>query len=147
MSPAVTVDVQDQFGNVITANHSTIALSITSGPAGAHFIGNATANFNNGVAKFNNVAISQAGTYTVQATDGALAIATPILFSQIITQAISTMAAPSVNSSYTFGQNHQPRDDHQVQRPVEHSIYRHCHHHRSKQQRIGYGQCQFQRLG
>src|SRR5262249_7256960 len=71
ISPAVTVKVEDQFGNVVTSNSSTVTLTLSSGT----FEGGsttATATASSGVATFSNLKIDTAGSYTLSGTDGAL---------------------------------------------------------------------------
>ncbi len=72
LSPAVTVSIDDQFGNVYTADSSsTVQLTLNGGTLSGG--GNtATATASNGVATFNNLVLSASGTYTLTATDGAL---------------------------------------------------------------------------
>ena len=81
LSPAVTVAVEDQFGNVFTAdNSSTVTLTLNGGT----FSGGsstATATVSNGVATFGNLVISAAGSYALSAADGALGGATSNAFS------------------------------------------------------------------
>jgi uncharacterized repeat protein (TIGR03803 family) len=67
--PAVTVDVQDAFGNLVTTDTSTVALAITSGPTGASLGGTASIAAAGGVATFPNLVLSTLGTYTLTATD------------------------------------------------------------------------------
>lgn len=80
LSPAVTVAAQDQFGNTYTADSSsTVTLTLNGGTFNGG--GNtATAIVSNGVATFNNLLVSAAGTYTLTATDGALSSATSSSF-------------------------------------------------------------------
>jgi hypothetical protein len=72
LSPAVTVSVEDQFGNIYTADSlSTVQLTLNGGT----FSGGgdtATAMVSDGVATFSNLVITASGTYTLTATDGAL---------------------------------------------------------------------------
>jgi hypothetical protein len=72
LSPAVTVSVEDQFGNIYTADSSsTVQLTLNGGT----FSGGgdtATATVANGVATFSTLVITSSGTYTLTATDGAL---------------------------------------------------------------------------
>jgi hypothetical protein len=68
----VSVAVEDQYGNVIKTDSSTVTLSINSGPT-TSFAGGVpspyTESTTNGVAKFNNVTFDMAGTYTLSASD------------------------------------------------------------------------------
>ena len=72
LSPAVTVSVEDQFGNIYTADSSsTVQLALNGGT----FSGGgdtATATVSDGLATFSSLVISSSGTYTLTATDGAL---------------------------------------------------------------------------
>jgi hypothetical protein len=72
LSPAVTVSIEDQFGNVYTPDStSTVMLTLNGGTFSGG--GNtATATASNGVATFSNLVISSSGTYTLTASDGAL---------------------------------------------------------------------------
>jgi hypothetical protein len=70
--PDLKIDVEDQFGNLVTAGSSTVTLSIQTGPAGATITGNLTAVSSNGVATFSGLSFSLPGTYTLIASDGAL---------------------------------------------------------------------------
>jgi hypothetical protein len=68
----VSVAVEDQFGNVIKTDSSTVTLSINSGPTTSFASGVPspyTASTVNGIAKFNNVTFDTAGTYTLSASD------------------------------------------------------------------------------
>ena len=42
LSPAITVDVEDQYGNVVTANASNVTLSVATGPTGGTLTGTLT---------------------------------------------------------------------------------------------------------
>ena len=76
ISPAVTVDVEDAFGNVVTGDHSLVTLTLSGGTfAGGSTT--ATANAVNGIATFSNLKIDAAGNYTLSATDGILASTGP----------------------------------------------------------------------
>jgi hypothetical protein len=72
-SPAIgsfTVDVLDDFGNIVTTNDSTITLSIGYGPTGAGISGTLTAQALFGVATFNNVTLTGTGFFTLEASNG-----------------------------------------------------------------------------
>jgi uncharacterized repeat protein (TIGR03803 family) len=74
ISPAIVVDVEDAFGNIVTGNSSNVTLSKASGPG--NIGGTTTVAASSGVATFNNITLSSAGTYTLAAKDGALTSAT-----------------------------------------------------------------------
>lgn len=68
----VSVAVEDQYGNVIKTDSSTVTLSINSGPTTSFASGVPspyTESTANGVARFNNVTFDTAGTYTLSASD------------------------------------------------------------------------------
>jgi Subtilase family len=69
-SPAVTVDVDDSDGNVITSDNSSVTLSVASGLGMTSGIIVVTAV--NGVATFNDLWLDTAGNDTLRAIDGAL---------------------------------------------------------------------------
>ncbi len=109
LTPPLVVDIQDQFGNVITAGTyatSTVTLGIAAGPGGGNFNGNDTLAIKaaKGVATFSKAVLSEAGTYTLGVTDGNLGVLSPVQFTQTIAPGVSGLAAPHAASSYTFGQ-------------------------------------------
>jgi len=73
--PAVTVAVQDALGNTVTANTSTVTLTLSSGTFDGGLT-TVTAVAVRGVATFNNIVIDTAGNYTLDAGDAALTAAT-----------------------------------------------------------------------
>jgi hypothetical protein len=76
LSPAITVSVDDQFGNLVTSDTSTITLSVASGPGGFAPGSTVVLPASGGIATFNNVVFDTAGTYALNATDGTLIGAT-----------------------------------------------------------------------
>jgi hypothetical protein len=71
LSPAITVAVEDQFGNIVTSA-STVTLTLSSGTFtnGSNTVLVATSG---GIATFNSLKIKSAGTYTLLASSGSLA--------------------------------------------------------------------------
>ena len=72
---AVTVVVQDQFGNTVATDNSTVTLTLSSGT----FAGGGTTvttSASGGVATFSNLVITAAGSYSLAAGDGSLTGAT-----------------------------------------------------------------------
>jgi hypothetical protein len=67
ISPPITVDVEDQFGNIVTTDNSNVTLSIESGPGS--LTGNLTVAAVNGVATFTGLSLSAVGTYVLSAKD------------------------------------------------------------------------------
>ncbi|MFI5379194.1 MAG: choice-of-anchor tandem repeat GloVer-containing protein [Tepidisphaerales bacterium] len=76
IAPPVTVAVEDELGDIITTDGSSVTLAIASGPNGATLGGTTTVAMQNGVATFSDLAITDAGSYTLAASDGSLAGAT-----------------------------------------------------------------------
>jgi hypothetical protein len=75
VSPVVKVSVEDQSGNVVTGDNSTVTVTLSSGTfAGGS--NTATAQAVNGVATFNNLVFNTPGSVTLTASDGSLANAT-----------------------------------------------------------------------
>jgi hypothetical protein len=68
ISPAVVVDIEDRFGNVVTTSDSTIKLAIHSGPSRAKLSGTTSVSAVNGVATFDILSINTSGTFTLKAT-------------------------------------------------------------------------------
>jgi hypothetical protein len=71
LSPAVKVVVEDQFGNVVASDTSTVTLTLSNGTFSNGSI-TATAVASSGIATFNNLIINTAGTYSLTASDGSL---------------------------------------------------------------------------
>jgi hypothetical protein len=99
LSPEVTVSVEDANGNVVSTDDSTITLSIASGPESGLQAANVAVN---GIATFSNLSISTVGTYTLQATDGALPIAVSSPFNVVaasspysLTSALGSVSLPA----------------------------------------------------
>jgi hypothetical protein len=65
------VTVQDQYGNTVTTDTSSVTITVTGGAAPVTCTANPKAALN-GVATFSGCAITTAGTYTLTATDGSL---------------------------------------------------------------------------
>ncbi|MGD1277705.1 MAG: DUF4347 domain-containing protein, partial [Tepidisphaeraceae bacterium] len=74
ISPAVTVDVEDQYGNLVTTDGSNVTLSVHSGPGALN--GTLTEAASGGIATFADLSINTAGSYTLTAADGSLTSAT-----------------------------------------------------------------------
>lgn len=80
ITPAVTVAVEDIFGNVVTGNTSAVTLFLAGVPTGAKLSGTATVHAVAGIAAFSNLSISKAGKYALVATDEFLAPAVSSFF-------------------------------------------------------------------
>jgi hypothetical protein len=86
---AVTVKVVDQYGNVVTSDHSTIKLTDPAGPQSRTF----TAHVVSGIATFPTISFEQAGTYTLHATDARTTDGHPLSLTDLTTFTVSAAAA------------------------------------------------------
>jgi uncharacterized repeat protein (TIGR03803 family) len=69
----VVVDIEDQYGNLVTNNASAVTLGInTGGVTGETITGTTTAAAVAGVATFNSISMPDNGTYTLAGTDSSL---------------------------------------------------------------------------
>ena len=81
ISPAVTVRVEDQFGNTVTVDGTPITLAISTNPAAGTLSGTLTQNTVAGVATFADLSIDKAGVgYRLAASSTGLTSATSDLF-------------------------------------------------------------------
>jgi hypothetical protein len=83
IAPAIQVAIQNASGTTIPTFAATVTLTLTpgTGTSGAILTGTVAAASINGIAAFNNVRVSQAGTgYTIQATAAGLVLATSSAF-------------------------------------------------------------------
>ncbi len=76
LGTAFQIAVADAFGNVVTSNSSTLAVTIANGPAG--FASGSTTSIAavSGIATFSNLIFNTAGSYTLSVSDGSLTGAT-----------------------------------------------------------------------
>lgn len=72
----LVIAVVDESNHVITADNSTITLTVASKPRGGVVSGDLALAVVDGVARFSNLLFSTTGTYTLQAADGDLAAIT-----------------------------------------------------------------------
>ncbi|HEX8692646.1 MAG TPA: Ig-like domain-containing protein, partial [Longimicrobium sp.] len=81
IAPAVTVEVQDALGNVVSGATNSITLAIGTNPSGGTLSGTATVAAVNGVATFSDLSIDKTGTgYTLAASSSGLTGATSSAF-------------------------------------------------------------------
>src|SRR6185369_16076856 len=66
----VTVQVRDQFENVVTTDSSNVTVALASGSG--TLLGTKTVAASSGVATFSTLGIHEAGAYTVSVADGSL---------------------------------------------------------------------------
>src|SRR5439155_1604000 len=77
ISPAVTVQVQDAGGNLVTTSTASITVAIGTNPGSGTLSGTTTVTASGGVATFSNLSINKTGTgYTLSATSSGLTSAT-----------------------------------------------------------------------
>jgi RHS repeat-associated protein len=109
LSPSLTVAVEDNFGNIITSNNSTVSLSIASGPGGFDSASTTSVAAVNGIATFTNLILDTTGGYTIQANDGTLGSATySIQINSVPSQEGKQLAFEQVPASGTAGQPLSP---------------------------------------
>jgi len=96
MTPAVKLDIQDAYGNVVTNATNVVTLAVQSGPSGAVLTGGSAA-ASGGTAAFSNLTLDKAGTYTLAATSAPLSGATS--FSFVIDPATATTLAVTTQPS------------------------------------------------
>ena len=109
--PTLTVAIEDAYGNVINTNTSAPTIALDYYPTGGSFASGSTMTVAavNGVATFNNLTLTTAGTYIFYTFDGSLASATTgsIVISPaaatavVFTQTPATGLAGSKLASYT----------------------------------------------
>jgi hypothetical protein len=103
ITPAVLVDVEDQFGNIVTTNTSNVTLSLNTAPTGATIGGTVTVAAKAGVATFSNVLLNKAGTtYSLKAADSALVVAKSSTF-KVVAAAAKKLAFVNPPKSATHG--------------------------------------------
>jgi hypothetical protein len=75
ISPAVTVEVVDAFGNVVLTDTSSVTMAVLKAPKNANDLGGTvTVAAVNGVATFGDLSLTTAGSYMLEATDGNLTL-------------------------------------------------------------------------
>ena len=108
ISPAVTVDVEDTYGNLVTGDTSSVTLSVNSGSGSLN--GTLTQSASGGIATFSNLSINTADTYTLTAADGLLTSATSSSFTispasaakvVFVQQPTSTTAGSTISPAVT----------------------------------------------
>ncbi|MBI4499941.1 MAG: hypothetical protein HY700_02150, partial [Gemmatimonadetes bacterium] len=77
---SLVVQAEDDFGNTVSIYTGNVSVAIASGPAGATLAGTTTVAASSGVATFDNLSLTKAGNYTLQATSGSLISATSAAF-------------------------------------------------------------------
>ncbi len=88
ISPPVEVVVRDSLGSIDSAFTATITIELGSNSTGAALSGTTSVRPTNGIATFSNLAVSEAGAYTLQAASGAASVTSGAF-------TVSTVTAPS----------------------------------------------------
>jgi autotransporter-associated beta strand protein len=110
ISPNITVDVEDPFGNIVGSDSSDVTLAVATGPGS--LLGTVTVTAVNGVATFTGLSIDVAGSYTLSATDGTLAGATSSSFTispaaaskvAFVQQPLNSTAGDPISPAVTVG--------------------------------------------
>ncbi len=96
ISPNIVVDVEDLFGNLVTTDNSTVALSLNGDGS---LNGALTVQAQNGVATFSGLSLNGSGIYTIGAGDGVLA-ATSSAFTISRAAPTVTLASPPPSIIY-----------------------------------------------
>ncbi len=68
ITPPVTIYVEDTYGNLVGGDHSSVTVSVYSGPTGATLQGTTTVEALHGVATFSDLTLTTAGLYQLQAS-------------------------------------------------------------------------------
>jgi Fibronectin type III domain len=89
--PAYVVDLDDQFGNLVTAAKSKVSVSVASGPSFSPS-GTTTVALKKGVGTFNNLILPATGNYVLHLTDSTFG--TTAVVSQAVAIATTTIATP-----------------------------------------------------
>lgn len=101
INPAVVVDVQDQYGNLVITANFTVTLTLSGGTFST---GSTTASVSasSGVATFNNLVFFTPGTYSLSADGDSLPTAGSNSFNVTM---VDVLSATNVASSFTLKQN------------------------------------------
>ncbi len=108
ISPAVTVEILDQFNNVLAGDNSDqVTVAVNSGPS-SNLNGTLTATVNHGVASFSTLSLNTAGTYTLDATSGSLNqvnsasfVINPAAASKLVVTGFPTSTTAGATQSFT----------------------------------------------
>ena len=93
MTPAVTVLVEDAYGNVVPSAVNAVTLALANNPSGATLGGTVTVTASNGIALFKSLTLQKVGTgYTLSATTTGLNSMTPP-FTEAISVAFNVIPA------------------------------------------------------
>ncbi len=74
-APAISLQLTDIFGNLVTNDSFKVTVSISSGPTGGKLLGTTTVAVKNGLATFSGLSLQKAGSYKLKAVDSSDALA------------------------------------------------------------------------
>ena len=96
ISPAITVDVENAFGQIVTSDNSNVTISLGTNPSNGNLLGTLTVAAVNGVATFSGISIDATGTgYTLVASDGGLTTSTSAAFNITANASQPTITTPA----------------------------------------------------
>ena len=99
--PAYVVDLDDQFGNLVTNAKSKVSVSVSSGPS-FNPTGTTTVALKKGVGTFSNLILLATGNYVLHLTDSTFG--TTAVVNEAVAIATTTIATPK-NTTTTAGKN------------------------------------------
>jgi len=101
---ALTVNAEDQYGNIDTNFSGNVTLALGANPSGATLGGTLTVAAVNGVASFSNLTLSKIGNgYTLNATSSGLSSSATPAFDVTDQLAVTTQPPASVTAGSPFG--------------------------------------------
>jgi photosystem II stability/assembly factor-like uncharacterized protein/uncharacterized protein YjbI with pentapeptide repeats len=108
ITPAVAIEIQDEFGNILGNASNPVTLSLSTNPGGATLSGTLTVNAVEGVATFSDLKIDKLGSgYILRATSGSLTASdsNPFNVSGAEPSAIQVETAPDGSGAIVPAQN------------------------------------------
>jgi len=104
ITPAVTVNVEDAGGNLVTSSSATVTMAIGTNPSGGTLSGTTSVAAAGGVATFSTLSINKDGTgYTLSATSSGLTAATSSTFNITANSATQLVFTQEPSGTATAG--------------------------------------------
>jgi Big-like domain-containing protein/invasin-like protein/calcineurin-like phosphoesterase family protein len=106
ITPAVTVEVRDQFNNKVTSPAASVTAAIGTNPSAGTLSGTSTVTSSNGVASFSTLSIDKAGkgyTLTASATGLTSATSSPFDVTAVVPTVSATNSLVAASSPITAG--------------------------------------------
>jgi hypothetical protein len=95
VAPAVRVALEDPFGNIITGHSSKVTVTVASGPAGGALKGSASATISSaGIARFQNLLLTESGSYTLQFTDLKVSSVAAVTLAETLIPGATVISSP-----------------------------------------------------